>query len=328
MSNLCKLGRDNKGRDVFLITLKSEVLQAEVLSFGATLKDLRFNGFENSLVLGYSSLQDYLCDKNYAGVTIGRYANRISNGRYYLNSHKFDSDKNEVYATLHGGSESCHNSSWEIEDYDYNFVELTYKFNDGDMGFGGNLSVKLRFELEVSKLKLIFQAMTSELSLCNFTNHSYFNLDYSNSLENHYLLVKSSKIVEVDKNKLPTGRLKSVAGSKFDFRTNKRLLDHNGSISFIDTNFCFSTERTKLRKVAELVTSKCKMVLSTTEPGLQVYTGSSLRPPLKPFQGIALEPQFWPDSPNNPAFPDAFLRLGEKYKQVTEYSFKNTYGFN
>tara|TARA_B100001057_G_scaffold307940_1_gene308046 strand:+ start:715 stop:966 length:252 start_codon:yes stop_codon:yes gene_type:complete len=83
MANLCKLGRDNKGSDVFLITLKSEVLQAEVLSFGTTLKDLRFNGLENSLVLGYSSLQDYLCDKNYAGVTIGRYANRISSGRYY-----------------------------------------------------------------------------------------------------------------------------------------------------------------------------------------------------------------------------------------------------
>ncbi len=326
MENLCKLGKDNKGFDVFSIILKSEVLQAQVLSYGATLKDLRFCGFENSLVLGYRSIKDYFCDKNYAGVTVGRYANRISNGQYYLNSEKFDLDKNEVFATLHGGSDSCHNSSWEIADFGLNFVELRYQFNDGDMGFGGNLSVKLIYELAGSKLILTIEASTSEVSLCNFTNHSYFNLDYSSSLENHYLCVKSAEIVEVDENKLPTGRVKSVAGSKFDFRAEKRLLDHNGSISLIDTNFCFSNDRTKIREVAELETSKCKMVLSTTEPGLQVYTGSSLKPPLQPFQGIALEPQFWPDSPNNPGFPNAFLRSGEKYKQVTEYSFKNTDG--
>jgi aldose 1-epimerase len=128
MENLCKLGKDSKGCDVFSVILKSEVLQAQVLSFGATLKDLRFNGFENSLVLGYQSLEDYFCDKNYAGVTVGRYANRISNGQYYLNSKRFELDKNEVFATLHGGSDSCHNSSWKIEDYGYNFVELTYQF--------------------------------------------------------------------------------------------------------------------------------------------------------------------------------------------------------
>ncbi len=328
MGNLCKLGKDNKGFDVFSIILKSEVLQAQVLSYGATLKDLRFNGFENSLVLGYRSIEDYFCDKNYAGVTVGRYANRISNGQYYLNSQKFDLDKNEGFATLHGGSVSCHNSSWEIADFGNNFVELRYQFNDGDMGFGGNLFVKLIYEVVGSKLILIIEASTSEESLCNFTNHSYFNLDYSNSLENHYLSVKSAEIVEVDENKLPTGRVKNVAGSKLDFRAEKKLLDHNGSISFIDTNFCFSNDRTKIREIAELQTSKCKMVLSTTEPGLQVYTGASLKPPLQPFQGIALEPQFWPDSPNNPGFPNAFLRSGEKYKQITEYSFTNTDGCN
>ena len=95
MENLCKLGKDNKGFDVFSIILRSEALQAQVLSFGATLKDLRFNGLENSLVLGYSSIEDYFCDKNYAGVTVGRYANRISNGQYYLNCQKFELDKNE-----------------------------------------------------------------------------------------------------------------------------------------------------------------------------------------------------------------------------------------
>ena len=328
MENLCKLGKDNKGFDVFSIILKSEVLQAQVLSYGATLKDLRFSGFENSLVLGYRSIEDYFCDKNYAGVTVGRYANRISNGQYYLNSEKFDLDKNEVFATLHGGSDSCHNSSWEIADFGLNFVELRYQFNDGDMGFGGNLSVKLRYELAGSKLILTIEAFTSDLSLCNFTNHSYFNLDYSSNLENHYLSVKSAEIVEVDENKLPTGRVKNVAGSKLDFRTEKKLLHDNGSISSIDTNFCFSNGRTKIREIAELKTSKCKMVLSTTEPGLQVYTGSSLKPPLQPFQGIALEPQFWPDSPNNSGFPDAFLRSGQKYKHITHYSFTNTYVSN
>ena len=324
MENLCKLGKDSKGFDVFSIILKSEVLQAQVLSYGATLKDLRFNGIENSLVLGYRSIEDYFRDKNYVGVTVGRYANRISNGQYYLNSQKFDLDKNEVFATLHGGSNSCHNSSWEIADFGYNFVELRYQFNDGDMGFGGNLSVKLIYELAASKLILTIEASTSDVSLCNFTNHSYFNLDYSNNLENHYLSVKSAEIVELDENKLPTGRVNSVAGSNFDFRAEKKLSDHNGSISLIDTNFCLSNDRTKIREVAELQTSKCKMVLSTTEPGLQVYTGSSLKPPLQPFQGIALEPQYWPDSPNNQGFPNAFLRSGEKYKQITEYSFTNT----
>ena len=123
MENLCKLGKNNKGFDSFSIILKSEVLQTQVLSYGATLQDLRFNGFEKSLVLGYPSIEDYFCDKNFAGVTIGRYANRISNGQYYLNSQKFELDKNEVCATLHGGSQS-----WELKDYGHNFVELEPQF--------------------------------------------------------------------------------------------------------------------------------------------------------------------------------------------------------
>ena len=327
MPGISKIGTHNQGFDVFSISLESDILQAEILNFGATLKDLRFNGFENSIVLGYTSLQDYFSDKNYLGVIIGRYANRISNGQYFFESKEFELDKNEFSTTLHGGSQSCHNAPWKIENYDDDFVELSYKFNDGDMGFGGSLSVKVRYELDGAKLKIIIEARTPQISLCNFTNHSYFNLDYSGNLKNHYLLVKSDEIVEVDNNKLPTGRLLNVGGSKFDFRRETKLSDKHGSVALLDDNFCFSSSMAEPREVAELVASGCKMVLSTTEPGLQVYTGLSLSPPLKPFQGIALEPQLWPDSPNNEGFPNAFLRAGEVYKQVTEYTFSNTYSF-
>jgi aldose 1-epimerase len=328
MANISKLGTDHNGNDVFSIILESDLLEAQILNFGATLKNLRFLESGSSLVLGYQNLEEYLNDKNYAGVTIGRYANRISNGRYFSNSKQFDLDKNENLTTLHGGSQSCHNAPWLIQDCKRNYVELAYQFKDGDMGFGGDLSVNLRYDLNGPNLRLTIEANTSESSLCNFTNHSYFNLDCSDNIKNHCLSIKSNKIVEVNENKLPTGKLKSVDGSRFDFRTERKLSDHQGVMSLIDTNYCFSTDNTKLRVVAELVTSECKMVLCTTEPGLQVYTGSSLKPPLQPFQGIALEPQIWPDSPNNPGFPNAFLKSGEKYKQITEYSFTKNHGCN
>ena len=126
MPGISKIGTHIQGFDVYSISLESDILQAEILNFGATLKDLRFSGFENSMVLGYASLQDYFSDKNYLGVIIGRYANRISNGQYFFESKKFELDKNEFSTTLHGGSQSCHNAPWKIENYDYDFVEMSY----------------------------------------------------------------------------------------------------------------------------------------------------------------------------------------------------------
>ena len=157
MPGISKIGAHNQGFDVFSISLESDILQAEILNFGATLRDLRFSGFENSMVLGYASLQDYFSDKNYVGVIIGRYANRISNGQYFFESKEFELDKNEFSTTLHGGSQSCHNAPWKIENYDYDFVEMSYQFNDGDMGFGGSLSVKVRYELDGAKLKIMIE---------------------------------------------------------------------------------------------------------------------------------------------------------------------------
>ena len=170
MPGISKIGTHNQGFDVFSISLESDILQAKYLVWSNS-QDLRFSGFENSLVLGYASLQDYLSDKNYVGVIIGRYANRISNGQYFFESKEFDLDKNEFSTTLHGGSQSCHNAPWKIENCDYNFVELSYQFNDGDMGFGGSLSVNVRYELDGAKLKIIIEARTPQISLCNFTNH-------------------------------------------------------------------------------------------------------------------------------------------------------------
>ena len=142
MPGISKIGAHNHGFDVLSISLERDILQDEILYFGASLIELRFSGFENSMVLGYASLQDYFSDKNYVGVIIGRYANRISNGQYFFESKEFELDKNEFSTTLHGGSQSCHNAPWKIENYDYDFVELSYQFNDGDMGFGGSLSVR------------------------------------------------------------------------------------------------------------------------------------------------------------------------------------------
>ena len=139
----------------------------------------------------------------------------IFGSQYFFESKEFKLDKNEFLTTLHGGSQSCHNAPWKIENYNYDFVELSYQFNDGDMGFGGSLFVKVRYELDGAKLKIIIEARTPQTSLCNFTNHSYFNLDYSGSLKNHYLLVKSDEIVELDNNKLPTGRVLNFDGSNF-----------------------------------------------------------------------------------------------------------------
>ena len=133
MPGISKIGRHDQGFEVLSISLESDMLQAEILNFGA-------------------------------GVIIGRYANRISDGQYFFESKEFELDKNEFLATLHGGSQSCHNAPWKIENYDYDFVELSYQFNDGDMGFGGSLSVKVRYELDGAKLKIIIEARTPQIS--------------------------------------------------------------------------------------------------------------------------------------------------------------------
>jgi aldose 1-epimerase len=323
MANISKLGTDHNGNDVFSIILESDLLEAQILNFGATLKNLRFLESGSSLVLGYQNLEEYLNDKNYAGVTIGRYANRISNGRYFSNSKQFDLDKNECLTTLHGGSQSCHNAPWLIQDCKRNYVELAYQFKDGDMGFGGDLSVNLRYDLNGPNLRLTIEANTSESSLCNFTNHSYFNLGSSlnKDIFNHKLLLKANKYLEVNSDLIPTGKLLSVERTKFDFLNSNKLsseLDH----CWVLDNYL----KEKIELAAVLVNEKTgrKIEVYTDEPGIQVYTGNNLDFKHKKNSGICLETQHFPNSPNQPNFPSTELLPGEVFKSKTIIKLINT----
>ncbi|MCP4075259.1 MAG: galactose mutarotase [Gammaproteobacteria bacterium] len=335
--NITAFGKMPDGSVVDCISLSAGSLTAKILTYGSVLQDLRLDGHSPSLVLGFDSLEHYLDHSPYFGATAGRCANRIGHGHLLLEGVEYQLDQNFLQRHhLHGGAMGIGKRLWKIEKANTERVTLSIKLADGEMGYPGNMDVEVTYRLlPAGVLDICFEATTDKTTLCNLAHHSYFNLSGRDSILDHRLRVEAASFTPVDDELIPTGEVRSVTGSIFDLRQFKDV----GSIVHkqgIDHNFCLSDQRQSLRSVAflESPSSAVSMTVRTTEPGLQIYDGARVAPPvpgldglhMKAYAGIALEPQIWPDAIHHSHFPQAVLHSDEVYKQRTQYIFSNKTG--
>ncbi|MFI5096501.1 MAG: aldose epimerase family protein [Candidatus Acidiferrales bacterium] len=341
-------GRAKSGDTVYRYVLtNSKGVEAVVISYGAALVSLKApdrNGKGADIVLGYDSLAGYENDKSFFGATIGRYGNRIAGGQFALDGAVFHLPKNDGPNSLHGGTRGFNKRIWTGVDRsraDAQVLELTYTSQDGEEGFPGTLKVQVTYTLpaEVNELQIDYSATTDKDTVVNLTNHSYFNLSgvASQQILEHQLLLHALKFTPVDATLIPTGELRKVDGTPFDFTKataiGARINQDDEQLKFgkgYDHNWVLErTEKGGLQVAAEVFepTSGRVLEVRTTEPGLQFYTGNFLdgTVPGKGGQlyghrtGFCLETQHFPDSPNHPNFPSTVLRPGQVYRSTTVF---------
>jgi len=328
-----RFGQTADGELVEKLTISGGGLTASVISWGAALQDLRLEGHPPPLVLGFEGFDDYAAHSPHFGAIAGRYANRIRQGRFAIDGERFQADTNFLGRhLLHGGSAGTGKRVWTVEDHGTDFVRLGYLAGDGEMGFPGALALTCTYRtLDGGRLAIELTGETDAPTLCNLAHHSYFNLDDGgrSPVLDHRLQISADAWLPVDDELIPTGRVVPVEGTPFDFRQPRRIGD--GGAQSYDHNFCLSAGRVPLRRVARLEAARSGLAMETwtTEPGIQFYDGARVARDVPGLGGVSygahaglcLEPQIWPDSPNRPYFPQAVLRPGETYRQVTEYRF-------
>ncbi|MBD3679650.1 MAG: galactose mutarotase [Rhodobacteraceae bacterium] len=317
------------GQSVERLTLTGGGLTARILTYGAVLQDLRLEGHDAPLVLGFDEFAPYLTHSPFFGATAGRCANRIRDGHLELDGTTYQLDRNFIDKhTLHGGRESMGKRLWRVEASGPDRATLAITLPDGDMGFPGTLDARLTFALlDGGVLDIVMEAETDAPTLCNLAHHSYFTLDTGDTISDHRLWIDSEGYLPVDDELIPTGEVRPVAGTPFDFRAPAPV----SQVHPVDHNFCLSDQRRSLCKVATLSSpaSGVSMDCLTTEPGLQLYDSARMAIDLPGldgqrlgnFAGLAMEPQVWPDANHHAHFPQAILRPGETYRQHTQFVF-------
>ncbi|NKQ26737.1 aldose epimerase family protein [Streptomyces galbus] len=315
-------GTLSDGTEVHRWTLERAGTRVRVLSYGGIVQSVEVpdrDGRTANVVLGFADLDGYRDHPEpFLGALIGRYANRIARARFELDGVLYALEANGSPNSLHGGSRGFDKRVWDVEPVEHG-LRLSRVSPHGEEGFPGRLEVTATYTLDASgALRLAYEAVTDAPTVVNLTNHSYFNLAGSGTATGHELRLAASRYTPVDDDLIPTGDLAPVADTRFDFRTSRKLgpgYDHN---YVLDKGVTAAAE-----EVAELHDPASGRVLTvaTTEPGLQLYTGDHLPAPLAPGEGVALETQHFPDSPNRPAFPSTVLRPGEVYRSETVYGF-------
>ena len=310
---------------------------AEILSLGGIIRTLNIplgNGTTQDVVLGYDNISGYEQDTAYMGAIVGRYANRIGNGRYSHAGLTHDLDRNEKSATtLHGGRHGFSGKTWTVIQSSAEAVVLQLISRDGDQGFPGTVNAKCKYWFSGPReLSFTFTATTDKPTPVNLSQHAYFNLDGTSDLRHHQLQVFADSYTPTDDLLIPTGEIAKVDGTRHDFRQLREL--SGGNLGF-DCNFALDPppDGTNMRPAATLRSrlSGLEMHLATTKPGLQYYDGHMLSASAPGKRGMAigrhaglcLEPQFFPDSPNKPEFPNCFLSPGEIYQHTTTLSFRD-----
>lgn len=332
-----------KGLPVSLIYLQnSKGWTAALTNYGARLVSLlipdRRGEFIN-VVSGFDSLNGYLnSSEQYYGATVGRYANRIANAKFSIDRKEFQLTTENPSFCLHGGPMGFHQQVWAIKSFNKNQVVFHYTSPDGEMGFPGNLEVDVIYEMTEDGLCIQYAATTDQPTVCNLTHHSFFNLNGAGTVEEHGLMINADYYLPLNRDLVPTGQQLTVQESPFDFR---RIMPLGSRINSehpqmilaggYDHNYVLRSEP---GAPAALVTgdlSGITMTLYTDKPGLQLYTtnGLSGKNLLSngqydvPRSSFCLEPQFFPNSPNEPNFPSALLLPGQYYRSSTELKFSS-----
>jgi aldose 1-epimerase len=332
-----QFGTTPQGEKVQRFAISGGGLKANIINWAAALQDIRLDGHDAPLVLGFEHFADYPAHSPYFGAIAGRYANRIAGGRFTIDGKPCQADTNFLGKhTLHGGSMGFGKRVWGISLHGEDFVTLTLHSPDGDMGFPGAIDVSCTYRLKIpGTLSIELTATADEPTLCNLAHHSYFNLDDGGSgdILDHRMMVNAAAYLPVDEELIPTGVVQPVAGTPFDFRQARPIRFQDGGEQIVyDHNFCLAAARGPLKQAVLVkgARSGVEMEVWTTEPGVQFYAGHKVareQPGLggrryQAHAGFCLEPQVWPDSPNRPYFPQAVLWPGEIYRQTTEYRFK------
>ncbi|ABG32618.1 galactose mutarotase [Roseobacter denitrificans] len=310
-----------------MISLRSASLTAQILPFGATLAGLWLDGHPDSLVIGSSDAEAYTDHLRYFGAVIGPIANRISGAALQIGGAAFSMEANEGSACLHSGASGLHARMWTVLRCSAAAVSLRCELPDGANGLPGNRRVEAHYELtDDGQLVLELTAQSDRATAINLAHHPYWNLGNADTIQNHHLMVYADTYLPVDQQILPTGEIAPVAQTAYDFQTLRAIpIDRT-----LDANLCLAKIRRARPEPAARLRgpSGVTLQIDTTEPGLQIYNGSSLHDVpislhdqrvLRPFSGIALEPQGWPDAPHNRAFPSIVLRPGQTYRQKTIY---------
>ena len=336
------------GQSVALYTLTNRNgAEARITTYGGIVVSLKVpdrNGKMDDIVLGYDTLDDYVKGNSaYFGALIGRYGNRIGKGRFTLNGVDYKLAVNNGENHLHGGIKGFDKVVWNATtppSKDGAALTLNYLSRDGEEGYPGNLTVTVTYTLtDNNELKIEYSATTDKDTVVNLTHHSYFNLagQGHGDILNHQLMINASRFTPVDSGLIPTGELRAVKGTPFDFSQpaaiGSRINDGDEQLKFgkgYDHNFVLNGKMGTLRQAARVFeqTSGRVMEVWTTEPGVQFYTGNFLDG--KPGKGgkayefrngFCLETQHYPDSPNKPAFPTTVLKKGGGYRTTTIYKF-------
>ncbi|MEU5139595.1 aldose epimerase family protein [Streptomyces sp. NPDC021139] len=310
------------GTPVHRWTLERAGVRVRVLSYGGIVQSAEVadrNGNTADVVLGFADLEGYVAHPEpYFGALVGRYANRIAGGRFPLDGRTYALAPNEGPNVLHGGARGFDKRVWDVAAV-ADGVRLSRVSPHGEEGFPGRLEMSATYTLEESSaLRIVYEAVTDAPTVLNPTNHSYFNLGGAGHAGGHELRLAASRITPVDAALIPTGGLDDVTDTRFDFRRARKIgsgYDHN---FVLDKGVTAAAE-----EVAELYDPASGRVLTvaTTEPGLQLYTADHLGEPFAPGDGVALETQHFPDSPNRPGFPSTVLRPGEVFRSETVYGF-------
>ena len=346
-------GTIEDGTEVEAVTLVNDKgMSARVITLGATLQSLVVpdrNGNPADIVFGYASAQRYLDEPQYFGSTVGRFANRIANGRFALDDSEYELETNHGPNHLHGGFRGFDKVHWSIETVDSGDdarVVLSYVSADGEGGYPGNLRATATYTLnDANELTIEYAATTDRPTIVNITNHAFFNLagdESATDILGHELTLHAGRFTPVDSTLIPTGELRDVAGTPFDFRTAKAIGADigdggNEQLSFgggYDHNYVIDGEAGTLRPAARLEheASGRVMELLTIAPGVQFYSGNFLDGSITGKSGrvyrqrdaLCLEPQVYPDAPNKPDFPSARLDPGKTYRNAMVLRFSTS----
>lgn len=332
------------GQEVHLISLIRGEAMVKVLDFGAHLHSVLVPdnmGRYGDVCLGFDDLSSYQKHGNgCVGATIGRFANRIGDARFALNGREYRLHANDGRNTLHGGKDGFDKKLWNFQTEEMqgaDRVTLSYISRDGEEGFPGTLRVQVSFQFDdQGRLSIGYTAEGDADTPVNMTSHAYFNLACDGDATGHLIKIDADTIVETREDLIPTGRLAPVANTLYDLRDVRRIGDivtrrHKNaamdSAKGFDVNYVLNgTGFRPCAWVREPVSGR-EMTVFTDQPGVQFYSGQGLNIQGKygihygPYAGIALETQHFPDSVNQPAFPDTILKAGDVYRSKTVYQF-------
>jgi aldose 1-epimerase len=322
----------------YTITRDSGIL-VSVINYGATVTNIIVPdkaGAPTDVVLGFDSLEGYInSGRFYFGGICGRYANRIKHARFRISGHDYQVSSNDGVNCLHGGYQGFDKKFWEGEILPgQDGVRFIYHSKDGEEGFPGNLDVRVTYTVADNALHIDYEASTDKASPVNLTSHVYFNLSGGDddTILDHYIRINSNKVVEVGDGYIPTGNIIPVVNSPFDFTEYKRIGDAGKELQGFDYSWVLDKLDKEPDKAVSLIHKPrgLKLTVYTTQPAVHFYSGRFLDGRMDhtksgigydKYAGLCLETQHFPDSPNQPEFPDTIIRPGELYREKTIFSF-------